>query len=288
MREWIGIGVVGAVLGIWADPAGAAALLIRNAVVKVTVVPEDRADIDVKILKANPRLLLTVQPGLNGDIVVDGSRRYGMWGFILGGRTTNCRREAGEPLVHVWGLGDVRGKDMPEIVVQVPLDAKVSTSGATYGSIGRSESVDLRIAGCDDWTIANVARRLTIDDAGVARVRAGTSGSMRLDVAGYGDVKTGDVSGGLETHIAGAADIEHAAVSGPIEVHIAGHGVIRILGGHAAAMEVHIAGAGSIDDKGTADTLNAEIAGVGTINVAHVTGAITRSIAGVGTVNVGR
>jgi hypothetical protein len=288
MRGWIGVGVLAGGLAIWANPAGAASLLIRNAVVKVTVIPEDRTNIDVKILKANPKLPLTVEPGLNGDVIVDGSQRYGMWGFILGGRTTNCRREGDEPVVHVWGLGDVRGQDMPEIVVQVPMDARVSTGGATYGSVGRSDSLDLHIAGCDDWTIANVAGRLAIDDAGVARVRAGTAGSLRLGIAGYSDVKTGEVSGGMQVHIAGSGDVENAAVSGPLAINIAGHGAIKILGGHAATMDVHIAGAGSIDDKGTADSLNAEIAGVGTINVAHVTGSISKSIAGVGTINVGR
>jgi hypothetical protein len=288
MRGWIGLGVLAAALVIWTNPASASALLIRNAVVKVTVIPEDRTDIDVKILKANPKLPLTVEAGLNGDVIVDGSQRYGMWGFVLGGRTTNCRRENDEPVVHVWGLGDVRGQDMPEIVVQVPMAAKVSTGGATYGSIGRSTSVDLHIAGCDDWTIANVAGRLAIDDSGVARVRTGSAGSLKLGIAGYSDVKTADVAGGMQMHIAGSGDVENASVSGPIDMHIAGHGEIKILGGHATTMDVHIAGAGNIDDKGTAESLNAEIAGAGAITVAHVSGAVTKSIAGVGTINVGQ
>jgi len=288
MRAWIGLGVVAAGALIWANPAGAAALLIRNAVVKVTVIPEDRTDIDVKIIKTNPKLPLTIEQGLNGDVIVDGSERYGVWGFLLSGRTTNCRRDTGQPVVHVWGLGDVRGEDMPEIVVQVPMDARVSTGGAIYGSVGRADSVDLHIAGCDDWTIANVAGRLAIDDAGVARIRTGTASALKLSIAGYSDVKTAEIAGNTQIHIAGAGDVENAAVSGPLAIDVAGHGVIKIDGGHATGMDVHIAGAGTVDDKGTADSLNAEIAGVGSINVAHVTGSISKSIAGVGTINVGR
>jgi len=287
MRGWIGIGVVAAGVLIGASPAAAAALMIRNAVVKVTVIPENRTNIDVKIIKTNPKLPLTIQQGLNGDIIVDGSQRYGAWGFLLGGRTTNCRRENNEPVVHVWGVGDVRGDDMPEIVVQVPMDARVSTGGATFGSVGRSDTLDLHIAGCDDWTIANVSGRMAIDDAGVARVRTGTSGSMLLRIAGYSDVKTGDVANGMELHIAGSGDVEDSSVAGPVEMHIAGHGQVKILSGHATNLNIHIAGSGTIDDRGVADTLNAEIAGAGEVDVAHVNGTVTKSIAGVGTINIG-
>jgi len=288
MRPWFGFGAFATMLLLWTHPAGAASLMIRNAVVKVTVIPQDRTDIDIKVIRANPRLPLTVQPGLNGDVIVDGSRRYGFWGFLFGGRTTDCHRDSDEPVVHVWGVGDVRGDDMPQIVVQVPMDARVSTGGATFGSVGRSNSLDLHIAGCDDWTIANVAGRLAIDDAGVARIRTGTASALKLSIAGYSDVKTAEIAGNTQIHIAGAGDVENAAVSGPLAIDVAGHGVIKIDGGHATGMDVHIAGAGTVDDKGTADSLNAEIAGVGSINVAHVTGSISKSIAGVGTINVGR
>jgi len=288
MRPWFGFGAFATMLLLWTHPAGAASLMIRNAVVKVTVIPQDRTDIDIKVIRANPRLPLTVQPGLNGDVIVDGSRRYGFWGFLFGGRTTDCHRDSDEPVVHVWGVGDVRGDDMPQIVVQVPMDARVSTGGATFGSVGRSNSLDLHIAGCDDWTIANVAGRLMIDDAGVARVRAGTSGSLDLRIAGFSDVKTADVANGMIVHIAGAGEVATTSVSGPVEMHIAGHGDVKIDGGHASTFDVHIAGSGDIDDRGQADTLNAEIVGAGTVNIAKVNGAVAKSIAGMGTVNIGR
>jgi hypothetical protein len=287
MRNWIAVGALLGASLIWTHPADAAQLMIRNAVVKVTIVPENRTDIVVKIIKSNPKLPLTVQQGLNGDVIVDGSERYGAWGFLLGGRTTNCHREGDEPVVHVFGVGDVRGADMPQIVVQVPMDAHVSTGGATFGSVGRSDALDLHIAGCDDWVIANVAGRMAISDAGVARVRTGTSGSLSLHISGSSDVKTGDVASGMELHIAGSGQVENASVNGPISMSIAGHGDISILGGRASDLKVHIAGSGKVRDQGTAENLDAQIAGSGEINVAQVTGTVTKHVAGVGTINIG-
>ena len=287
MRNWMAAGALMGAALIWANPSTAASLLIRNAVVRVTVIPENRSDVVVKIIKANPKLPLTVQQGMNGDVIVDGAQRYGAWGFLFGGRTTNCHRDGEEPVVHVFGLGDVRGNDIPQIVVQVPMDAHVSTGGATFGSVGRSDALDLHIAGCDDWTIANVAGRMAISDSGVARVRTGTSGSLSLHISGSSDVKTGDVASGMELHIAGSGQVENASVSGPISMQIAGHGDVTILGGRVSDLKVHIAGSGKVSDQGTAENLDAEIAGSGEINVAHVTGTVTKHVAGVGVINIG-
>ena len=287
MRGWIGIGAFAAVLLVGSPPAQAASLIIHNAVVKVTVIPEDRSDIVVKIIKPNARLPLTVQQAINGDMIVDGSGRYGVWAFLLGGRTVNCRRGAAAPVIHVWGVGDIRGEDMPQILVKTPMDARISSGGAAVGSVGRAQSLDLQIAGCDDWTLANVAEHLLIEDSGIARVRAGSSGSLALHVAGFGAVKTADVADGLVLHIAGVGRFESSSVSGPVEMHIAGHGDVKIGGGHATSMDIHIAGSGVVDDRGQADRLKAEIAGTGTVNLAKVAGPVTRSILGVGSVNIG-
>ena len=288
MRGWIGAGVVLAGAMAWADPAGAAQLMIRDAVVEVRVIPQDRDNIEVHIEKANPKLPLTIENGLGGDVIVDGGQRYGVWKFLLGGRTADCINGNGEHLVHVWGVGDIREDDLPRIVVLTPKDARVSTSGATFGTIERSSAVRLSVAGCDQWTIANVEGPLEVCDSGVSTVRAGTAGSMNLRVAGMADVTTHEIANGAEFHVAGVSKIHALSVAGPIKIHIAGHADVNIDGGHASDIDVHIAGSGKLNDLGTADTLEASIAGSGDIDVAHVSGAVTKSVAGSGTINIGR
>jgi hypothetical protein len=287
MRGWIGAGVLLAGAMILANPAGAAQLMIRDAVVEVRVIPQDRDNIEVHISKANAKLPLTIVNGLGGDIIVDGGQRYGFWKFLLGGRTADCINGDGAHLVHVWGVGDVREDELPQIIVLTPKDARVSTNGATFGTIERSNAVRLSIAGCDQWTIANVEGALELHDSGVGIIHAGTAGSIDLRSAGMSDVTTHEIANGAVFSVAGVGKIHTVAVSGPLKVHIAGHADVNIDGGHASDIDVHIAGSGKLNDLGSADTLEASIAGSGDINVAHVSGAVTKSIAGAGTVNVG-
>jgi len=253
----------------------------------VRVIPQDRENIEVHIQKSNPKLPLTVENGLGGDIIVDGGQRYGFWNFLLGGRTTGCINGDGAHGVHVWGLGEVREDELPQIVVLTPRDARISTSGATFGTIERSNAVRLSISGCDQWTVANVEGALELHDSGIATVHAGSAGSMELRIAGMADVTTHEISNGASFQVAGVGKVHTLAVSGPIRLHIAGHADVNIDGGHASDIDVHIAGSGKLNDLGSADTLEASIAGAGDINVAHVFGAVTKSIAGAGTVNVG-
>jgi len=288
MRGWIGAGVLlaGAVLS--AGSASAAQLIIRDAVVEVRVVPQDRDNIEVHIERPNAKLPLTVEDGLGGDVVVDGGQRYGVWKFLFGGRTADCINGNGEHLVHVWGVGDVREDELPRIVVYTPRDARVSTSGATFGTIERSSAVTLSIAGCDQWTIANVEGPLAVHESGVGIVHAGTAGSLDLRSAGMADMTTHEIANGAEVHFSGGGKIHALSVSGPIKVHIAGHADVDIDGGHASDIDVHIAGSGRLNDLGSADTLEVSIAGHGDVDVAHVSGAVTKSIAGSGTINIGR
>ena len=288
MRGWIAAGTVLAGALLAAGSAAAAQLIIRDAVVEVRVVPQDRDNIEVHIQKANAKLPLTVENGMGGDVVVDGGQRYGFWKFLFGGRTTDCINGNGGHLVHVWGVGDVREDELPQIIVLTPKDARVSTNGATFGTIERSDAVRLSIAGCDQWTIANVQGPLELHDSGIGIIHAGSAGSITLRSAGMSDVTTHDIANGAEYHVAGMGKIHTTAVSGPIKVHVAGHADITIDGGHASDIDVHIAGSGKLNDLGAADTLEASIAGSGDINVAHVSGAVTKSIAGSGTINVGR
>lgn len=57
--------------GLGAGAAQAASIEVKDAVVRVTVVPENRTDIRVEIISANPRLPLTVR-STAGRTTLDG------------------------------------------------------------------------------------------------------------------------------------------------------------------------------------------------------------------------
>ena len=287
MRQLIGLGMTAAAM-IAATSASAASLEIRDAVVRVTIVPEARSDVVVQVVRTNPKLPLRVNGDGGGRVVVDGGADDSWLGGLLGRRAASCNFSGPRPSVTVWGVGSISVDDMPQIIVRTPMDAEVSTSGATIGTISRTDSLVLSIAGCDDWTVANVRGRLKIHNAGSGHIRSGTAGSLAMNIAGSGSLRTHAIANGVSAHIAGSGEVDIEEASGPIQVDIAGHGDVRIGGGHATDMRVNIVGSGDVAYKGVADNLRAAIAGSGEIVVAKVTGSVRKSIAGSGAIDVGR
>ena len=67
----LGLGLAAVTLAV-APSASAASLEIRDAVVRVTVLPEQRSDVVVQIVKTNAKLPLRVTREDDGRVVVDG------------------------------------------------------------------------------------------------------------------------------------------------------------------------------------------------------------------------
>ncbi|HSV01564.1 MAG TPA: DUF2807 domain-containing protein [Phenylobacterium sp.] len=256
----------------------AATVQIKDAVARVTVVPEARSDVRVEILSSNPRLPLEVRT-FGGRTVVDGGLRR---------RIHNCRGPAGNPRVDVGGVGQVGWREMPQVVIHTPRDANVEAGGAVFGSVGRSANLDLANAGCGDWTVANVEGRLRLNEAGSGDVRAGSAGEAHIRVAGSGDVWTAEVRGPLQVDIAGSGDVTVAAIGGALDARVAGAGDVRVRGGHAPVVSVSIAGSGDVDFGGVADRLSAKIMGSGDVRVRQVRGPVSKMVMGSGGVSVGR
>lgn len=256
--------------------AQAASVEIKDAVARVTVIPENRSDVRVEFISTNPRLPLEVRT-LGSRTIVDGD---------LDRKIRNCSGH-GKPSVHVSGVGNVGWDDMPQIVVRVPRDADFSAGGAVFGSVGRAASLDFGNAGCGDWTLANVDGRLRVSQAGSGDVRAGSAGEAKIRMAGSGDIATAGIRGPVEIDVAGSGDVSVGSVQGALDVKIAGSGDVKVLGGHATAMMVSIAGSGDVDFDGTADSLKARVAGSGDIHARQVTGEISKSILGSGAITVG-
>lgn len=257
--------------------AQAASVEIKDAVVRVTVVPADRKDVKVEIVRPNRNLPLVVRT-VGDRTIIDGD---------LDRRVRNCRSSGETSWVDVRGTGKVTHADMPQVVIHTPRNVDIDAAGAVFGSVGRSASLELDNAGCGDWTVANVDGQARISQAGSGDTRMGTSGALKIRVAGSGDVAAADVRGPVDINIAGSGDAMVKSVQGALEVSIAGSGDVSIGGGRVAEMKVSVAGSGDVDFRGSADSLRARIAGSGDVHANEVKGPISKTIMGSGSVRVG-
>jgi len=257
--------------------AQAATVEVKDAVARVTVVPEDRKDIKVEVIRPNPALPLMVRT-LGDRTIVDGD---------LDRRIHNCRSSGESSWVDVRGVGKIGWAEMPQVVIHTPRDVRVDAGGAVFGSVGRSASLNLDNAGCGDWTLANVEGEAKVSQAGSGDTRMGNSGGLKIRVAGSGDVAAADVKGPVDINIAGSGDAMVRSVSGALEISIAGSGDVQIAGGRATEMKVSVAGSGDVDFRGSADTLRARIAGSGDVHANEVKGPVSKMIMGSGSVRVG-
>src|SRR5512133_3809866 len=80
-----------------AGAANAASVEIRDAVARVTVIPEDRNDVKVEFLTTNADLPLQVRT-VGGETVIDGD---------LDRRITNCHRKQDSYAAYVRGVGRI-------------------------------------------------------------------------------------------------------------------------------------------------------------------------------------
>ena len=273
------IALLAAAAAFSAGAAQAASVEVKDAVARVTVVPEDRSDIKVEVIRSNSRLPIMVRT-MGDRTIVDGD---------LDGRNRirNCRSTGETSVVHVRDVGNISWAEMPQVVIHTPRNVDIDADGAVFGAIGRSASLKLGNAGCGDWTIANVAGDAKVSQAGSGDTRMGSTGSLKVSVAGSGDVAAADVKGGLDINIAGSGSAAVRSVAGALDVSIAGSGDVVVGGGRATTMKVSVAGSGDVDFQGVADSLRVRIAGSGDVHAREVKGDISRMIMGSGSVRVG-
>ena len=219
--------------------AAAPSVQIKDAVARVTVIPEDRADVKVEFLTRNPSLPLTVTT-IGERTVIDGDLDHN--------RIHSCMVLGGKITVGVRGVGKVDWNDIPQVVVRTPRESRVSAGGAVFGTIGRSESLSFANAGCGDWTIANARGRMELSEAGSGDIHAASiagdlnarvagSGDVHVDggqarlmsvsVAGSGDVAFGGVAQQLDARVMGSGDVRAAQVTGAVNKTIMGSGEVR-------------------------------------------------------------
>lgn len=278
---------VGVIALIAAAPTVAQEAEIEDAVARVIVMVEDRADIGVEITQGTSGLPPLRVTRRGTKVMIDGD---------LSGRDINeCSGNASgasQPgqgaFVNVRGVGRVDMTQAPLIVLRTPRAVNVEVEGAVYGSVGRgATSIELSNAGCGSWTVANTTGALSVSLAGSGDVRAGTSASVDASVAGSGDLAAG-ATRSLDASVAGSGNVNIASVDGPVDVSVAGSGDVLVRGGRTPRLDVSIAGSGNVDFQGEAGDVDASMVGSGDVRVASVTGSVDRSIIGSGQVTVGR
>jgi hypothetical protein len=260
-----------------AAPIAAPVVEIRDAVAQVVVSPEARSDIVVEITRTNPHLPLHIW-SFAGHTYIDGG---------LSQRLRGCGQRAGQPHADVLGAGDVGPDAMPTIVIHTPMQARVTASGAVWGKVGRTQTLDFSNSGCGDWELANVRGKLKVKEAGSGITHTGQAAAADLSTAGSGSIVTRELAGSLTAMNVGSGDIDVAAVNGVFLARIAGSGRVRVAAGHASAMQATIAGSGGVALTGVADSLKASVMGSGDVRVTKVTGVVTKAIIGSGEVRIG-
>ena len=290
-------------------------LEIQDAALRVTVIPEARADIQVSIASTNARLPITVTR--RGDHVIVRGRARGL--------ATSCWNRGGRTGVNVAWFVPVADDALPQIIVRAPLDVVMEVNhGAAIGTIGTARSLRLGNSSCGSWRVGNISGRLAVMNAGSATILAGDAGSAdvslagsgdmslrqvvgplavrirgsanldgvsigsaQIDISGSGDVHAGRVLSGLTTRTAGSGDITADAVDGVVAARIMGSGDVRVRGGRASTITATTMGSGDINFGGSATSLDATIMGSGDVHVGAVSGPVRKLIRGSGEVSVG-
>ncbi|MBW8816566.1 MAG: DUF2807 domain-containing protein [Caulobacterales bacterium] len=256
--------------------AQAASVEMRDAVLRVTIVPEDRADVKVDVVRSNPKLPLDIRT--RGDrTVIDGGLAF---------RIHDCHGSGADRRVSVRGVGDVAWDAMPEVVIHTPRAVAAESSGAVFGSIGRSASLDLEESGCSGWTIANVDGAAAVHESGASTVKMGSAGRLDTRISGAGKLYATELKG-LDVIVSGAGLVRVTQLTGSLDAKVSGTGHIDVLDGRVGPMHASVSGIGSVEFGGEADSLDASISGMGSIRVKAVKGPVTKAVSGAGHVSVG-
>jgi hypothetical protein len=260
-----------------AGAANAASVEFRDAVARVTVIPEDRADVKVEIIKANPRLPLQVRSE-GSRVVIDGDLRR---------QIRDCHHREDRPSVYVRGVGDFRAEDMPQVVVHTPKSVEISANGAVFGSIGRSAALELHDSGCSAWTVADVAGEARLHESGAGAIHMGQADRLSVHLSGAANIRAVRVRQMLDGQLSGAGNIEVGDVAGTVDAQVSGIGHVKLGGGHVSQLRAQVSGMGGVDFDGVADNLDAGISGVGSVRVKKVNGNVNKHVSGLGHVTIG-
>jgi hypothetical protein len=270
----------------------AQSIRIDGVVAVVTLIPEDRTDIELAIDNAGP----LATPKVNVDqnvLAIDGGFGGGM----------SCRDTAG---VRIQGVGAVARDSLPRITARVPRDVVFSGDGVVFLDVATAQSADVELSRCSDAKFADLAGALTLNIEGAAEANAGAVQTANIRVSGAGTVILASVREALDATIEGAGDLTvnqaagtaamrisgsgdiavNAATLSTLDANIEGSGDLSIDGNVSGLAKVEISGSGDIDVSGSVGDLEALIQGSGEIEVGQVQRGMRQEVHGSGTVSV--
>jgi hypothetical protein len=269
--------ILAAAAALTAGAAEAASVEVRDAVVRVTVVPEARNDIQVQVLNPNDRLPISVRTE-GARTIVDGGLRRRI-------RSCNGGRD-GRGHVRVSGVGKVGWDEAPHLVIHTPRAVVLSANGAVRGEIGRSGGIDLDNSGCSHWTIADVAGDVSIEESGAGSIRMGSADRLKVSLSGASNIHATTLRQGMDAELSGAGGVNIDQFSGVLTAEVSGFGRVKVAAGRASMVRADVSGVGGVDFGGSTDGLDASISGVGNVRVKTVTGSVRKSVSGLGHVTV--
>ena len=161
--------VAAAAVSLFAAPAAAeqfqaTSVEINDAAAHLTVIPEDRANIDVSVAAgarlAAPQARMTAE-----GLVIDGGLRN---------RFRGCTRTlTGRTQVRVSGIGNVAREDLPRITLRVPRKLDLNVGGAMFTNVGASAGGVITVGGCGDTEIGAASGGLDVTLERLGRCRRG-------------------------------------------------------------------------------------------------------------------
>jgi hypothetical protein len=261
-----------------AETYAATGIQVRNAAAVVTVIAQDRADLDVTIAPGAglPAPHVRVE---GAQVVIDGG---------LENRIRGCREGLIDPQsVMVTGVGWVRREELPSITIRAPRTLDFASSGAVFAEIAASEGGDLRLGGCGDAAVGSAAGALRLSQQGSGDVRVGpVAGELQAGLQGSGALRFASAGADARISLQGSGDIDIAFVTGDATVTLDGSGALRVgpVGGDARAV-LNGSGGLSLGDVGGA--LDATRNGSGGLRVGAVQGGGRIALAGSGSGAVG-
>ncbi|MGE3931428.1 MAG: DUF2807 domain-containing protein [Hyphomonadaceae bacterium] len=265
-----------------AQPYRATGVDIADAAALVTIIPEDRADIDVSVV-AGRADLPAPQVRLNGDRVrIDGGLRDRLNGcggiFVTGPRL---------PVI-IRGLGQVPAEDLPRITIRAPRTLDLDSRGSIYGDIGPSQGGRLQVQGCGAYEVAAVSGALELQANGSGDVNvASVAGNLRASLDGSGDVRVGDVGGDAELMLNGSGDVRVNDVGGMLTAALRGSGDVQARDVRREA-GLSLDGSGDVQARRVRGGLRAALDGSGGVAVDSVEGGtVSLELDGSGDLDIG-
>lgn len=245
-----------------AETYAARAAEIQNAAATLTVIAEDRNDIDVTVTAGARVAAPTVR--VEGDrVLIDGGLRN---------RLRGCGTMLGVRQVRINGIGNVPTAELPHITIHTPRTMHLGVGGAVFSEIGAFGGGDLALNGCGDATVGAASGDLNLalngsGDAHVGRVQ----GRLNTALNGSGSLRVDGAGGTGNLVLNGSGDVVVGDVAGEVNALVNGSGSMRVGDtGHDAT--VRLSGSGDIDVGAIRGSLSAQLNGSGSVEVASVEG----------------